>query len=270
MARGGVRAPRRVLVCETAGRAVRGRADPDGLARGAPRAAAGGRLGGRGAPGDGRARLPRRGRGRAKLQGSDRGAESVDRRRRRRPVRPGAREAPADAVHARERRSPFLAPRPARERRLHGARREATRLRARARRPPGRARPVPRALPGAARAGCQRWTSRSRRRRTSSPCARAAGSAASGSSAGASPSSARCSTTRRGARSSSSEREAWSDRGGRLYPGRIVLRDAAGGGAVVLEFERLTLTRTASPPRRSARGFRRDARVEAVPGEGAT
>jgi hypothetical protein len=64
------------------------------------------------------------------------------------------------------------------------------------------------------------------------------------------------------------ERERWADAGGRLYPGRVTLRDRASGGAVVLEFERVTL----DPGDLGADTFRPhvppDARTEAVGGGG--
>jgi hypothetical protein len=62
------------------------------------------------------------------------------------------------------------------------------------------------------------------------------------------------------------DRERYVDAGGRLYPARLVLRDAATGGAVLLEFERVTL----DPRDLEADAFRPrlppDARTQAVGG----
>jgi hypothetical protein len=62
------------------------------------------------------------------------------------------------------------------------------------------------------------------------------------------------------------ERERWADVGGRLYPGRLVVRDGPSGAAVLLDFERVTL----DPADLKADAFRphipSDARTQPVGG----
>lgn len=62
------------------------------------------------------------------------------------------------------------------------------------------------------------------------------------------------------------DRERWVESGGRLYPARLVLRDPARGGAVVLDFERVTVDPTDLGPDAFRPRVPSEARTERVGG----